>query len=129
MLRAMPPEPPSRGRGRPRILPALALWAGILVAVLRGFSSQLAVWRLITERGLWFFPRFSVSDQAVYNRLERGGTSALEALFRQVRDVLADRIKVAVTDHLAPFASEVMALDDLLPKEFLADFVPSGLKS
>ena len=112
MIRAMPPERPPRRQGRPRVLPALALWAGLLVIVLRGFTGQSAVWRLLTDRGLWFFPRFSVSDQAVYNRLERGGPSALEALFRQVRDVLADRIKVAVTDGLAPFASEVMALDE-----------------
>ena len=112
MIRAMPPERLPRRQGRPRVLPALALWAGLLVIVLRGFTGQSAVWRLLTDRGLWFLPRFSVSDQAVYNRLERGGTSALEALFRQVRDVLADRIKVAVTDGLAPFASEVMALDE-----------------
>ena len=109
MIRAMPAERPPRGR--PRVLPALALWAGLLVTVLRGFTGQSAVWRLLSERGLWFFPRFSVGDQAVYSRLERGGTSGLEALFRQVRDVLADRIKVAVTATLAPFASEVMALD------------------
>jgi len=112
MLRAMPPEPPSRGRGRPRILPALALWAGILVAVLRGFSSQLAVWRLITERGLWFFPRFSVSDQAVYKRLDRAGSAPLETLFHRIRDALAQRIRVPATAGLAPFATDVIALDE-----------------
>ena len=35
------------GPGRPRVLPAMALWAGLLVCVLRGFGSQLAVWRLL----------------------------------------------------------------------------------
>lgn len=112
MIRAMPPERPPRERGRPAVLPALALWAGLLVTVLRGFTAQSAVWRLLSERGLWFFPRFSVSDEAVYDRLARGGTAGLETLFRQVRDMLAERIKVAVTDGLAPFASAVVALDE-----------------
>lgn len=31
-------------RGRPRILPSMCLWSGLLVCVLRGFSSQLALW-------------------------------------------------------------------------------------
>ena len=56
-LEGMEPDRQLKGPGRPRILPAMALWAGLLVCVLRGFGSQLAVWRLISERGLWFFPR------------------------------------------------------------------------
>src|ERR1051325_1240588 len=32
------------GPGRPRGLPALALWGGLLVCVLHGFSSQLDLW-------------------------------------------------------------------------------------
>lgn len=111
-IRAMPPERLPRGPGRPRVLPALALWAGLLACVLRGFTGQSAVWRLLTDRGLWFFPRFSVGDQAVYNRLESGGTRGLEALFCRIRDVLADRIKPAVTEQLAPFASAVVAADE-----------------
>src|SRR5512133_3535250 len=57
------------GPGRPRVLPALALWAGLLVCVLRGFSSQLDLWRLLSKRQLWFYPRFPVTDHAVYDRL------------------------------------------------------------
>ena len=47
----MEPDPAQPGPGRPRILPALALWAGLLVCVLRGFGSQLAIWRLLSDRG------------------------------------------------------------------------------
>ena len=54
-LEGMEPDHTVKGVGRPRILPAMALWAGLLVCVLRGFGSQLAVWRLISERQLWFF--------------------------------------------------------------------------
>ena len=42
-LEDMEPDDRFEGPGRPRILPAMALWAGLLVCVLRGFESQLAV--------------------------------------------------------------------------------------
>src|SRR5437868_14612723 len=61
------------GRGRPRVLPSLCLWGGLLVCVLRGFSSQLALWRLLSWTRLWDYPRIPVSDQAVYQRLEPAG--------------------------------------------------------
>ncbi len=101
-----------RGPGRPRILPSLALWAGILVCVLRGFTSQLAVWRLLNEGQFWFYPRFPVGDQAVYNRLESEGVTPLVRLFCQVSLVLRERLASFVDLTLAPFAKEVVALDE-----------------
>ena len=92
----MEPAPAQPGPGRPRILPALALWAGLLVCVLRGFGTQLAIWRLLSDRGLWFFPRFPVTDQAVYKRLQTAGTAPLERLFGQISTVLATRVRGAV---------------------------------
>ena len=86
------------GPGRPRVLPAMALWAGLLVCVLRGFGSQLAVWRLVSERRLWFFPRFPVTDQAVYKRLHSAGTKPLERLFEQISSVLAERVQGVVSE-------------------------------
>src|SRR6266853_1872634 len=61
------------GPGRPQILPSLALWGGLLVCILRGFTSQLDLWRVLTARQLGFYPRFPLTDQAVYKRLEAGG--------------------------------------------------------
>jgi Transposase DDE domain len=110
----MPPdavEPARGGPGRPRVLPALALWAGLLVGVLRGAASQQALWRLLSVGGLWDYPRFPVSDQAVRDRLAAGGTEALVAPFRQVSALLADRLAPYAADDLAPFAAEVVALD------------------
>ncbi len=111
-LEEMEPACSVKGPGRPRILPAMALWAGLLVCVLRGFGSQLAVWRLISERGLWFFPRFPVTDQAVYKRLHTAGTGPLERLFEQISGVLAQRFEDMSSERLAPFANEVMCIDE-----------------
>jgi hypothetical protein len=100
------------GPGRPRILPALALWAGLLVCVLKGFSSKLDLWRLLSQRSLWFYPRFALSDQAVYDRLDRAGVAPLEKLFCQISSLLKERLAPFALKGLAPFASEVVALDD-----------------
>lgn len=59
------------GPGHLRVLPALVLWAGLLVCVLEGCGSQLTLWRRLSQTGLWDYPRVPVSDQAVYHRLER----------------------------------------------------------
>ena len=98
--------------GRPRIRPALALWGGLLVCVLHGFAHHTALWRLLSQHGLWSYPRFPVSDQAVYTRLAHGGTAALERLFAHVTTVLAVRLTPSAATDLAPFATEVIALDE-----------------
>lgn len=111
-LRPDPRAAARPGPGRPRVLPALALWGGLLVCVLRGFSSQLALWRLLTQGGFWFYPRFPVTDQAVYKRLEAGGDGPLRHLFERVSAVLAARLAPYRDDALAPFATDVVALDE-----------------
>ena len=115
-LTALEPQfdhPP--GRGRPRILPGLCLWAGLLVGVLHGSASQAALWRRITELGLWHYPRFAISDEAVYKRLATGGTAELERIFHLVSSILAERITPWLEQRgapLAPFATQVVALDE-----------------
>lgn len=112
MIARLEPEPIGPGgAGRPRILPSLALWGGLLVCVLHGFTSQLDLWRLLTARQLWFYPRFPVGDQAIYARLEAEGTKPLEDLFAQTSQVLADRLAPYAATSLAPFATDVIALD------------------
>jgi Transposase DDE domain len=105
-------EAARRGPGRPRVLPALALWGGLLVCVLRGFGSQVAIWRLLSLGGLWFYPRFAVTDQAIYTRLERAGDGPLRRLFERVSAVLAERLAPYADEALAPFATDVVAFDD-----------------
>lgn len=111
-IEALVPAPPTPlGRGRPCVLPALCLWTGVLVCVLRGFSSQLAVWRLLSQQGLWDYPRFPVCDQAVYNRIAREGAGALRALFLEITALLAAR-RIPAPATLAPFATGVVAVDE-----------------
>jgi len=112
VIAELTPEAAAPRPGRPRILPALALWGGLVVCVLRGFAHQTALWRLLSQRGLWDYPRFPVSDQAVYSRLATGGTAAMERLFAQVTAVLAERLAPYTATDLAPFAADVVALDE-----------------
>lgn len=107
-------EPVSR-LGRPRVLPAVALWAGMLVCVVRGFSAQLELWRLLTQSGLWDFPRYAVSDDAIYQRLKHAGRETFQLIFEQITGLLQSRIS-PVSDTLGPlaaFASGVYALDGM----------------
>ncbi len=109
-LAAEPPTAP--GPGRPRVLPALCLWAGLLICVLHGFSSYLSLWRVLSGVGLWAFPRCAITDQALYARLARDGTGPLERLFAHISTLLADRLAPYTTTTLAPFATGVYALDE-----------------
>ena len=112
-MEPLPAVYPHQPRGRPRILPALALWGGLLVCVLQGWTTQSALWRLLTQRQLWFFPRFTVSDQAVYHRLERDGAAPLERVFAHITQVLRERLAPFMQARLASFATEVIALDQV----------------
>lgn len=111
-LAEMPRDDQGDGPGRPRILPSLCLWSGLLVCVLRGFTHHVALWRLLSQGEWWFYPRVAVSDEAVAQRLARAGTGPLERVFIQIRDVLHARLAPYADARLAPFASEVVALDE-----------------
>jgi Transposase DDE domain len=109
-------EEPGKKAGRPRVLPALALWAGVLVCVLRGWSSQREVWRLLSVRGVWHFPRYTLTDEAVYKRLEQ----ASQDILKQVFEAVTASLYVALSSHQATaqaswcrFASGVFALDEM----------------
>ena len=71
LLDLIPRLTPTReGPGRPEILPAALLWAGLLVGILRSTTSQQAIWRLLAQAGLWHFPRIPVTAEAVRIRFE-----------------------------------------------------------
>lgn len=101
-----------RNRGRPPVLPATLLWAGLLVCVLRRAPSQLALWRLLSSRGLWGYPAVPVTDDAVYKRLAHDGPAAMAGLFGGLTQLLSERLTPVAATDLAPFATEVVALDE-----------------
>lgn len=101
-----------RRAGRPRVLPALCLWAGLLVCVLQGGGSQLALWRLLTCYGLWDYPHFALTDQAIYKRLAAAGTGALERLFAHISELLRARLTPFALKGLVPWVGEIYALDE-----------------
>jgi hypothetical protein len=88
----------------------MCLWAGLVVCVLRGFSSQTELWRLLCIHGLWDYPRFNVGDEAVRKRLAAGGNE-LRRLFDEITKVLSARLVPYSEAKLAAFASAVVALD------------------
>lgn len=110
MVLLLEPEVSPSGRGAPRVLPAMLLWLGLLVCVLKGLRSQADLWRLLSLHGLWSY-RFAVTDEAVRKRLAQAGTSSLQRLFEQITQVLQGRLR-PYTQRLASFATEVVALDE-----------------
>ena len=96
--------------GRPRELPAEVLWSTLLLSVLQRVRGVREVWRAVVCQG------YDICDQAVYTRLDHGGTEPLQAIFEQVSRMLAAWVQPLVSaqswDVLAPFAHAVLALDE-----------------
>ena len=98
-------------RGRPARLSQLHLCLGIVLAGLRGFGSQLAFWRMLCMQPIGPFEPVHVVDQAVYNRLERAA-GLMAAFFEQVSALLRQQLEGLADASLAPFATQVLALDE-----------------
>ncbi len=104
-----------KGPGRPCELPAAVLWSGLLLCVLHRARGVRDVWRALVYQG------YNICDQAVYARLDSGGTEPLQALFEQLSRMLAAWVQPLLSaqswEALAPFARAVLALDahDLRP--------------
>jgi hypothetical protein len=113
LLAEAPEHRPPRDRrpGRPPVLPAALLWLAFLLCVLRGFTSQRGVWRLLALYGLWGEPPLEITEQAVYERLEHAPVSALQGLFTRLTTLLLAREGPAGEVPFAPFATDILALD------------------
>lgn len=103
-----PAEP--TGPGRPCELPAAVLWSTLLLSVLQRARGVREVWRAIVCQG------YDIGDQAVYARLDSGGTEPLQTLFEHLSRMLAAWIQPLVDaqswEAVAPFARAVLALDE-----------------
>jgi hypothetical protein len=81
-----------------------------MLCFLRGWNTQLEVWRLIGSEHLGGFALVRVSDQAIYNRIERAAIP-LQWLFEQVSVWLRARLVPWEDRRLAPWATAVYAAD------------------
>jgi hypothetical protein len=99
------------GAGRPPVLPAVLLWSGLLVCLLRGFHAQRELWRLLSLAGLWNFPRIDVGPMAVYQRLKRASAAVMETFFLQVTAALQAHLADRRAVPYAAFATEIYAVD------------------
>jgi hypothetical protein len=102
---------PVAKRGRRAVLSWQFLTIGILWCLLRGWKSQLDLWRLVSFFGLGCFAPVPVTDQAVYNRLERG-SEQMQRLCTLVSQWIFNWLAPYEDHRLAPFAKEVLALDE-----------------
>ena len=104
--------PSTHHRGQPARLTLEHLWLALLLAVLRGLTSWRDVWRLIAWEGVGSFPLLSITPTAVRQRLLRAGTASLEQLLQRVNAALRQRGAAPSALTLAPFATQVVALDE-----------------
>lgn len=98
--------------GRPARMSWQFLTIGVVFCLLRGWKSQLDLWRLISVFGLGSFAPVPVTDEAVYKRLGEQGAGLMQRLCAQVSQWLHDWLAPYEDRSLAPWAREVLALDE-----------------
>jgi Transposase DDE domain len=99
-------------RGRPQRLSTQMLCLGILLCLLRGWRSQLDLWRQISLTGVGAFAPVPLSDQAIYKRLAQQTAEHLHAFFEHLSLWLREQQGLHEDRRLAPFATAVLALDE-----------------
>jgi hypothetical protein len=110
----MDEQPPVIGhpsRGRPAILSSDHLWLAMLVAMLRAWTGFACVWRLITWEGIGTFPVLNMTRDGIRKRLLHANMKALQELLTRVSAALLTWTRAYQYQNLAPFATEVFALD------------------
>lgn len=110
-----PPDETSQQKrpGRPALLAAEHLWLAMFLSVLHGHLSFADVWRRLTwEGGLGSFPLLNLTRDGVRKRLLRLGLDSLQSLLLRVNQALLSWTRPFQEKTLAPFASQVVALDE-----------------
>ena len=99
-------------RGRPQVLLMEHLAVSILWCFLTGWHAQLELWRLLCSESIGRFRPLVLSDQAVYNRLAKGGSQAMQQLCVQVSSCIIGWLAPYEDRDLAPHFLQVLALDE-----------------
>lgn len=117
LLQALPthcgpaPKNPKRP-GRPVRLTWPHLWFALILAILQQVSSYSGLRRLLAEGPLGPFEAIHLTDDAIVKRLKHAGISPLQHLLQDVSQYLAQLIQPLFPADLAPFASDIFALDE-----------------
>jgi IS4 transposase len=103
-----------RPRGRPPLLPLQQLYLALLMGVLRQTPHLSSIWRRLYLEEIGTFAPVQVTYEAVRQRLLSAGTPVLEHLFETVSVALVHwgQAQQPLALSLAPFASQVVALDE-----------------
>ncbi len=106
--------PECRPRGRPPLLSLQQLYLALLMGVLRQTPHLSTIWRRLYLEEIGTFAPVQVTYEAVRKRLLSAGTTALQHLFETVSVGLAQWSQAQHPSalSLAPFASQVVALDE-----------------
>ena len=99
-------------QGRPVTLELAHLWLACLLGLVQQAKGVADIWRVLTLGPLCSFAAIDVSRQAVRQRLLDTPLSHLHALLALVNDALCQRAGLPDALGLAPFAREVVALDE-----------------
>lgn len=107
-----PQESASPGRGRPRVVSETHLWFGLLHAAFHGMTCYQDWWRRMCSEPIGCFAPVEISDDALLKRLRQAGLQPLRDLLHQTSAVLAAHLPPSTAIDLAPFAREIVALDE-----------------
>jgi len=99
-------------RGRPRLLSQSHLWLSLLLCLLGGMHSYQDWWRWVRSRASGPFQPLALTDDALVKRLRQAGTEPVRQLFCRVSQALQESLKGVSSTELAPFASQILALDE-----------------
>lgn len=110
MCQSIAEQQPGR-LGRPLEVSPMHVCLGVVLAIMQRAVSQLEVWRLICTQRISSFLPTKVSDQTIYNNLGRCA-EMMRGLFLEVSEQLRAERQGWQDRRLAPFASQVFALDE-----------------
>ena len=112
VIETQPLAPTSKKRGRPQRLLMEHLALSILWCFLQGWHAQLELWRFLCSESIGRFTALVLCDQAVSNRLAKGGAQAMQALCVQVSACIIGWLAPYEDHSLAPDFAQVLALDE-----------------
>lgn len=102
----------SRRRGRPASVSLPHLVLALLLGVLHGATHLSSIWRRLCVEAIGPFAPVQLTYEAVRKRLLTHGVTALQQVFEQVTRGLGQLSQHPSACDLAPFASQIVALDE-----------------